>query len=86
MTDLWISGNELIGPIPSQLGGLAHLRQLSLKNNKLSGVVPPELGNLADTLTHLYLEGNSGLTGCVPADLASVEKNDIADTDLPYCP
>ncbi len=86
LTDLWLSGNDLTGAIPSQLGGLANLKQLSLRNNQLSGAVPAELGNLADTLTHFYLVGNTGLSGCVPSALSGVTNNDVADTDLSYCP
>ena len=86
LTDLWLSGNDLTGAIPSQLGGLANLRQLSLRNNQLSGQVPAELGNLADTLTHFYLVGNTGLTGCVPSALSGVTNNDVSDTGLSYCP
>ena len=39
-----LSGNGLSGPIPRELGGLAHLEELSLAWNVLSGAVPPELG------------------------------------------
>ncbi len=85
LTDLWLSGNDLSGPIPSELGSLDNLKQLSLKNNGLSGDIPPELGNLTDTLTHVFLAGNIGLTGCVPAGLADVTNNDIGDTGLNDC-
>ena len=48
--------------------------------------MPAELGNLADTLTHFYLVGNTGLTGCVPSALSGVTNNDVSDTGLSYCP
>ena len=85
LTDLWLSSNDLTGSIPVELGMLDNLKQLSLKNNELSGDIPAALGNLADTLTQLFLAGNSGLTGCVPPGLADVARNDIADLGLDVC-
>lgn len=39
LTDIRLNGNELVGPIPSNLGTL-HLTNLTLDNNKLSGPIP----------------------------------------------
>ena len=64
---------------------LDNLKQLSLKNNELSGDIPAALGNLADTLTHLFLAGNGGLTGCVPAGLVAVASNDLDELGLQVC-
>ena len=35
-----LDGNQLSGPIPSELGNLDNLRALSLGNNQFSGCVP----------------------------------------------
>ena len=64
---LSLSGNQLTGPIPPQLGSLSNLEELYLSQNQLSGSIPTELGNLA-SLTVLSLWSNQ-LTGMVPASL-----------------
>ena len=75
--------NEMTGPIPASLGRLSNLRVLLLSNNRLTGIIPRDLANLK--LTFLWLAGND-LTGCVPAPLRDVERNDLNQLDLPNCP
>ncbi|WP_419943304.1 hypothetical protein [Candidatus Palauibacter sp.] len=58
------------GPIPSELGRLAHLSTLSLTGNDLSGPIPSELGNLAE-LWSLWLSENE-LTGPIPPELGNL--------------
>ena len=65
---LLLNDNSLTGSIPSGLGNLTKLEDLSLANNSLTGSIPPELGNLSD-LDTLGLYGN-GLSGCVPRSLS----------------
>ena len=45
---LSLLGNQLSGPIPSELGNLDNLGSLRLDSNQLSGPIPSQLGNLAD--------------------------------------
>ena len=85
MTTLNLHTNRLTGSIPSELGSMGKLHSLYLHRNQLTGDIPSELGNLGDTLTHLRLEGNTGLTGCVPSALADVANNDLANLGLPIC-
>ena len=61
---------QLKGPLPEEVGGLNHLRYLSIQNNeadsgKLTGPLPSfsDLGNLRE----LHLNGNI-LTGSIPAN------------------
>ena len=68
LESLNLGGNELSGPIPSSLGNLSNLINLSLGNNALSGPIPSSLGSLSN-LGWLYLSGNWGLTGPLPAGL-----------------
>ena len=65
--ELDLSGMDLRGRIPPELGGLSVLRVLRLTGNRLTGPVPPELGNLVH-LRVLALDANA-LTGAVPPTL-----------------
>ena len=75
--DGWVVGlslgdNNLTGPIPPELGGLASLKVLSLDNNNLTGPIPPELGGLASLVT-LSLYGND-LSGPIPPELGNLAR------------
>ena len=65
-----LSGNQLSGAIPAELGNLTHLTALVLSGNQLSGAIPAELGDLAH-LTALVLSGNQ-LSGAIPAELGNL--------------
>ena len=56
VTQLYLTGNHLAGPIPPELGYLTNLTVLGLWSNQLKGPVPSELGGLAN-LTELRLVG-----------------------------
>ena len=81
---LHLAGNQLSGPIPTQLGDLVMLDNLRLEHNRLSGPLPTQLSNLSE-LSRIYVKGNSGITGCVPAALRNVRTNDLANLSLPTC-
>ena len=61
---MFLDDNDLSGPIPPELGGLASLESLGLGANDLTGPIPPELGNLA-SLERLFLYNND-LSGPIP--------------------
>ena len=62
--------NKLSGAVPPELGGLANLESLYLRDNDLSGAIPSELGGLAN-LKRLHLQGND-LSGAIPPELGSL--------------
>ena len=50
----------MTGEIPTELGSLANLRWLDLRNNQLTGEIPTELGSLANLQgLDLYSVGTS---------------------------
>ena len=61
---LRLYSNQLTGPVPTELGNLSNLENLSLNNNALTGPIPTELGSLT-ALRNLALGGNE-LTGPDP--------------------
>ena len=80
---LRLNSNQLTGQIPPQLGNLDHIVHLDLSNNELTGSIPQTFGRLEE-LRQAYFAGNQ-LTGCIPDALRSVEDNDFAELDLPFC-
>ncbi len=78
VTELAIPGFRLTGAIPSELGYLANLQLLDLRDNQLTGAIPSELGDLAN-LQELNLSGNQ-LIGAIPSelgDLANLQRLDL---------
>ena len=65
-----LSGNDLRGTIPPELGDLADLESLDLSDNRLRGSIPSELGHLSN-LELLNLSNNQ-LEGVIPAELGSL--------------
>ena len=67
---LRMSSEGIVGTIPSELGNLSNLQELSLWGNRLTGGIPKELGSLAN-LRSLSLSRNQ-LTGGIPEELGSL--------------
>ena len=95
LTRLRLHNNSLSGVIPGSLGGLDSLLRLWLHNEVAKGLgdnmfsgIDDGLADLDDTLTHLYLNGNSFAEGtCLPGDLETmVANNDFDAAGLAACP
>ncbi|GAQ90070.1 hypothetical protein KFL_005960010, partial [Klebsormidium nitens] len=65
-----LSGKNLCGPIPPELGNLVNLVHLNLSSNAFNGSIPPHLSNLTN-LAYLDLTYNN-LAGPVPTELRTL--------------
>ncbi|XVF02721.1 hypothetical protein REPUB_Repub04eG0198700 [Reevesia pubescens] len=67
-----VSGKNLRGYIPSELGTLIYLRRLNIHNNNFYGSIPDQLFN-ATSLHSLFLYGNN-LTGSLPPSICNLPR------------
>ena len=77
------TGVAVSGSLPAALGSLWKLEVLYLDDNRLSGAIPHWLDDLP--LTALTLSGNSGWTGCLPAELTGFDDDDLSELSLSRC-
>ena len=78
--ELHLANNQLIGPIPAELGHLTSLRWLNLSQNQLTGELPAEWAGMTE-LEWLYLWDNQ-LTGSAPSwlgDLSSLVRLELSE-------
>ncbi|CAB9530794.1 LRR receptor-like serine threonine-protein kinase [Seminavis robusta] len=68
MAGIILSGNQLTGPLPTELGLLTKLRGLVLDTNLFTGEIPTELGQFTGLWT-LFLH-DLILSGAIPNELA----------------
>lgn len=84
ITKLNLSGNNLVGKIPREIGNLEYLEELVLDDNsEIDGVIPPEIGYLS-ALTKLNL-GGSSLSGYLPTTigrLTNLTELQLSNTSL----
>ncbi len=69
--NLWDA--RLRGPLPPEIGDLAHLSELILFGNSLTGEIPPEIGKLS-RLNRLYISYRSfnELEGPIPPEIGNL--------------
>lgn len=68
LTELWLDGNSLTGPIPD-ISNLINLKIMHIENNRLNGPLPSYLGSLP-SLQELYIQNNC-FSGKIPPALLS---------------
>ena len=74
-----LSGNNLTGTLPPEIGNFSRLSSLQLDNNNISGSIASEIGNLSE-LTILFLDNND-FTGTVPSTFGDLGKIEILYLD-----
>ncbi|KAM7466605.1 hypothetical protein LguiB_014167 [Lonicera macranthoides] len=73
-----LARNNLVGPIPPEVGNLKFLVEFDVSENKLSGEIPIALGSCI-SLVNLYLRGNV-FQGSIPQSFKSLRS--VQDLDL----
>ncbi|KAE8768821.1 putative LRR receptor-like serine/threonine-protein kinase [Hordeum vulgare] len=84
LTRLVLTGTNLTGPIPPELGALPALAHLDLSNNALTGSIPSGLCRTGSKLETLYLNSNR-LEGAIPdaiGNLTSLRELIVYDNQL----
>ncbi|XP_068501895.1 LRR receptor-like serine/threonine-protein kinase RPK2 [Phaseolus vulgaris] len=77
-----VSGNQLAGSIPVDLGNMVSLASLNLSRNQLEGQIPTSLGQIKN-LKFLSLAGNK-LNGSIPTSLGQLYSLEILDLSSNY--
>lgn len=84
-----LSGNNIGGQLPEQIGMLHHLEVLDLRSNDFTGKIPPSLGQLTK-LKSLQLQANE-FTGDMPSEICDRVTNGVlgkitadCDSDDPF--
>ncbi len=70
--DLWVSGNQLSGPLPEFFYQLTKIRTFNIGGNNYEGEISPDIANLQN-LTHFYW-GNNNLSGTIPKEIGTLKK------------
>ena len=74
VTELYLSDNNLSGPLPPEIGDLPRVETLWLHGNALTGPIPPEIGRLAK-VRNLSLADNR-FEGPIPAEIGGLASVD----------
>jgi len=65
-----LPNNNLVGTLPTAIGGLSALVRLNLHTNQLSGSIPTSIGNIT-TLEQIWLFSNQ-MTGTLPPEIGNL--------------
>jgi len=67
-----LDGNDITGPMPTEIGRLHKLKHLVLDNNAMTGTLPTEIGQM-ENLKSLIMYGND-ITGTMPTEIGRLHK------------
>ncbi|CAL5386239.1 unnamed protein product [Camellia sinensis] len=67
---LLLSGNQLTGSLPEEIGYLPNLDRIQIDENQISGPIPKSFANLNKT-KHFHMNNNS-ISGQIPPELSSL--------------
>ncbi|WP_086031728.1 immunoglobulin domain-containing protein, partial [Tenacibaculum holothuriorum] len=70
VVELWLSDNNIVGTIPTEISELSEIKILDISLNELSGIIPDELFNLTN-LTHLVIGANK-LSGEISPNISAL--------------
>lgn len=79
VTAISLGHNNLVGPLPPELGGLPYVSSIFLGFNHLSGPIPIELSALTN-LNELHLHFN-WFSGLIPAELGNLTNLSVLSLD-----
>ncbi|GMP48847.1 hypothetical protein CsSME_00016057 [Camellia sinensis var. sinensis] len=68
--ELLLSGNQLTGSLPEEIGYLPNLDRIQIDENQISGPIPKSFANLNKT-KHFHMNNNS-ISGQIPPELSSL--------------
>ncbi|KAF6173330.1 hypothetical protein GIB67_027025, partial [Kingdonia uniflora] len=71
LVTLAVLGNNVVGTIPAEIGGIATLEELIVEDNKFGGSIPPELGKLSRL--RRFLGSGNNFTGTLPPELGDLK-------------
>ena len=87
----WTEGWDWLNPDVSlgawhgvEVNDDGRVTKIALQSNHLTGNLSPALEDLT-SLSALFVEGNEGLEGCIPAGLFDVPDNDLTTLNLAAC-
>lgn len=78
--ELWLDGNPISGPIPSQIGKMSVLESLSIAGAQLTGTLPAEMGHLS-SLRRVWLSNNQ-LSGTIPNELKKLSALELFKIEM----
>ena len=75
VSELYFNNNNMIGPIPPEIGLLSHLVRFQIIYDQITGPLPDEIGDLINLVEIRFLENN--ITDQLPATMGNLTELEI---------